>query len=105
MAKIDTKNRNIYLSVQNKLTTISNNTQIASDHFKKLIKELDNIKKTVLAGVGLILFIELTQLLCPERHTDIDDVILNTCGVLIGAYIVFAIRRNLIDTGAKMRKV
>ena len=44
LAKIDTKNRNIYLSVQNKLTTISNNTQIASDHFKKLIKELDNIK-------------------------------------------------------------
>ena len=54
--------------------------------------KLDSIKKTVLAGISLILFIELTQLLCPERHTDIDDVILNTSGVLIGACIVFAIR-------------
>ena len=55
-------------------------------------RELDNIIKTVLAGVGLIIFIELSQLLCIYRHTDIDDVILNTCGVLIGAGIIFAIR-------------
>lgn len=57
-------------------------------------KKLDSIKKTVLAGGGYALFIELTQLLCPERHTDIDDLILNTIGVLIGACIVFAIRKN-----------
>ena len=57
-------------------------------------QELDNIIKTVFAGVGLIIFIELTQLLCIDRHTDIDDVILNTCGVLIGACIIFAIRRS-----------
>ena len=55
-------------------------------------RELDNIIKTVLAGVGLIIFIELSQLLCIDRHTDIDDVILNTCGVLIGAGIIFTIR-------------
>ena len=57
-------------------------------------RKLNDIRKTVLAGIGLILIIELTQLLCPSRHTDIDDVILNTSGVLIGACIVFAIRRR-----------
>ena len=56
--------------------------------------KLNDIRKTVLAGIGLILIIELTQLLCPSRHTDIDDVVLNTTGVLIGACIVFAVRRR-----------
>ena len=56
--------------------------------------KLDSIKKTVLAGGGYALLIELTQLLCPERHTDVDDLILNTTGALIGALIVFAIRRS-----------
>ena len=55
--------------------------------------KIDSIKKTVLAGGGYALLIELTQLLCPERHTDIDDLILNTTGAIIGAVIVFAIRR------------
>ena len=45
------------------------------------------------AGICFIIFIELSQLLCTERHTDIDDVILNTSGVLIGACILFAIRK------------
>ena len=60
-------------------------------------RKLENIKKTVFAGVGLILFIELTQLICPERHTDIDDLILNTSGVAIGACIIFAIRNSRKD--------
>ena len=59
--------------------------------------KLDNIKKTVFAGICFIVFIELSQLLCPERHTDIDDVILNTSGVLIGACIVFALRKSCKD--------
>ncbi|MBQ8950956.1 MAG: VanZ family protein [Eubacterium sp.] len=62
-------------------------------------RNIDSIKKDVLAGGGYSLLIELTQLLCPERHTDIDDLILNTSGVLIGACIIFALRR------AKYRKV
>ena len=57
-------------------------------------RKLDNIRKTAFAGFGLILFIELTQLLCPERHTDVDDMILNMGGVLIGACVVFAIRNS-----------
>ena len=60
-------------------------------------RKLDNIKKTVFAGVGLVLLIELTQLICPERHTDIDDLILNTSGVAIGACIIFAIRNSRKD--------
>lgn len=56
-------------------------------------RKLDSLKKTLIAGLGFILFIELTQLLCPERHTDIDDLILNLCGVAIGACIIFTIRR------------
>ena len=56
-------------------------------------RKLDNIKKTVIAGICVTIFIELSQLLSPERHTDIDDIILNTSGVLIGACVVFAIRK------------
>ena len=56
-------------------------------------RKLDSIKKTVFAGLMFTLLVELTQLLCPERHSDIDDLILNTSGVLIGACIIFAIRK------------
>ncbi len=56
-------------------------------------RKLDSIKKTIIAGMVIILFIELTQLLCQERHTDIDDLILNASGVAIGACISFTIRK------------
>ena len=57
-------------------------------------KKLDTMKKTILAGTGFTLFIELTQLFCQGRHTDVDDLILNTFGAAIGACIVFLIRRK-----------
>ena len=57
-------------------------------------KELNTMKKTVLAGFGLTLFIELSQIFCDGRHTDIDDLFLNTLGVVIGAAILFAIRKS-----------
>ena len=63
-------------------------------------KKLDNLFKAVAAGFGLSLFIELTQLFCLERHTDVDDLILNTSGALIGAAIVFLIRRIKIKKNA-----
>lgn len=56
-------------------------------------KKLDTYKKTVLAGFGYTLLIEISQLICYGRHTDIDDLILNTMGVAIGALIVFGIRK------------
>ena len=55
-------------------------------------KKLDRLWKTVLACTGFSLFIELTQLLCDGRQTDIDDLILNTLGGLAGAAIVFIVR-------------
>lgn len=56
-------------------------------------KKLDTVGKTVLAGFGFTLFIEISQLLFYERNSDIDDIILNTTGMLIGALIWFGIRR------------
>ena len=53
------------------------------------VRELSKIKgKTViLFGFALSLFIELFQLFLP-RWTDIDDIILNTFGTLIG-YLLY----------------
>ena len=56
-------------------------------------KKLDTIGKAVLAGGGLTLFIEITQLPFYSRCSDIDDLIMNTTGVLIGAVIYFGIKR------------
>ncbi len=53
---------------------------------------LDTIRKTIFAGAVFTLLIEVTQLFCLGRHTDVDDLILNTVGVAIGACIVFLIR-------------
>ena len=55
-------------------------------------KKLNNYLKAVIAGCGFSLFIELTQLFCEGRHTDIDDLILNTAGAMVGAAIVFIVR-------------
>ncbi len=54
-------------------------------------KKLDNIGKVVLSGFCFSLLIELSQLLFYDRGTDIDDLITNTAGVLIGAIIYFGI--------------
>lgn len=56
-------------------------------------EKLDTFLKTVLAGLGFTLLIEVTQLPFYERCSDVDDMILNTTGVAIGALIVFAIRK------------
>lgn len=58
-------------------------------------KKLDTIGKAILAGAGFSLFIEITQLLFYERCSDIDDIILNTTGVAIGAVIYFAVSKLL----------
>ncbi len=67
-------------------------------------KKLDNIWKTVLAGFGFSLLLELSQLLFFERATDVDDVLLNTAGVLTGALVYFGtvklIRRGKSKKGS-----
>lgn len=52
-------------------------------------KKLNSVGKTVLAGAGFTLLIEIIQLPLFGRCSDIDDMILNTTGVLIGALIYF----------------
>ena len=54
-------------------------------------RQLDSVKKTVLAGFSCSLLIELSQFLFYERGSDVDDLILNTTGVFIGAIIYFMI--------------
>ncbi|MCR4939292.1 MAG: VanZ family protein [Treponemataceae bacterium] len=56
-------------------------------------KKLDSIWKTILAGGGFSLFIEISQLLFYERSTDVDDLLLNTLGFTIGALIFFGSRK------------
>ena len=55
-------------------------------------KQLDTLGKTVLAGAGFSLFIEITQLPFYDRCSDVDDLILNSTGILIGALIYFAVK-------------
>ncbi len=57
-------------------------------------KKLDSVWKATAAGAGLSLFIEITQLLFYERSSDVDDLLLNTTGALIGALICFGVRKK-----------
>ena len=61
--------------------------------FPFCFKKLDTIGKTVLAGMGFPLFIEITQLPFYDRCSDIDDLILNTAGIFIGALVYFGVKR------------
>ena len=55
-------------------------------------KKLDTLGKTVLVGAGFSIYIEITQLPFYDRCSDIDDFILNTTGILIGALIYFGVK-------------
>lgn len=54
-------------------------------------KKLDRAWKVIGAGVGVSLCIELLQLPFYSRSTDIDDLILNSAGFLIGYGIYAAV--------------
>ena len=56
-------------------------------------KKLDTVKKAVFAAAGLPLLIEITQLPFFDRCSDVDDLILNTTGILIGSLIFFGIKK------------
>ena len=60
-----------------------------------LYKRLNSFWNVLLAGAGISLCIEVIQLLLSNSVTDIDDLILNTAGVIIG-YAVFSLVRRLI---------
>ena len=56
---------------------------------------LDAFWKVLLAGAGISLCIELVQLALPNSVTDIDDLILNTAGVIIG-YAIYSLIRRMV---------
>ena len=60
-------------------------------------KRLDTFGKVILAGAGISLCIEILQLPFSVRATDIDDLILNTIGVIIG-YGIYALIRSVRRT-------
>ena len=59
-----------------------------------VFRELDTHKKVIAAGVGFSLLIEILQLLFYDRVTDIDDLILNSLGFLIG-YGIWLLAKKL----------
>ena len=54
---------------------------------------LNDFWKTVAAGAFISLCIEILQLPFPSRASDIDDLILNTLGVIVGYGIYAAFKR------------
>lgn len=59
-----------------------------------LYKQLRSFKKTALTGFAISLAIEIIQLPFAVRASDVDDLILNTLGVVIG-YGIYALVRKL----------
>ena len=55
-------------------------------------KRLNSFWKVLLVGIGISLCIEMIQLPFSVRATDIDDLILNAIGVIVGYGIVTLIR-------------
>lgn len=63
-----------------------------------LWESFTKFRNTLLTGFGFSLFIEISQLLT-FRVTDIDDLITNTCGTIIGFLIItFCIRMSRLHT-------
>ena len=58
-----------------------------------VFKKLDSHKKVIAAGVGFSLCIEILQLPFFERVTDIDDLILNSVGFLMGYGIYLLVKK------------
>ena len=56
-------------------------------------KELNTHGKVIAAGMGLSLCIEILQLPFYDRVTDVDDLILNTAGYLMGYGIYLLVKR------------
>ena len=54
-------------------------------------KKLDTHMKVVFAGVGFSLVIELLQLPFFDRVSDVDDLILNSLGYMLGYFIYLGV--------------
>lgn len=60
-----------------------------------VFKGLDTHKKVIFAGVGISLCIEILQLPFYDRVSDIDDLILNSLGFLIGYGVYLLVKLPL----------
>ena len=58
-----------------------------------VFRKLDTHKKVIAAGVGFSLFIEILQLPFYDRVTDVDDLILNSLGFLLGYGIYLLVKK------------
>jgi len=56
-------------------------------------RELNSHKKAIAAGIGFSLCIEILQLPFFDRVSDIDDLILNSVGYLLGYLIYLLVKR------------
>ena len=59
-----------------------------------VFKKLDSHKKVIFAGIGFSLFVEILQLPFFDRVTDIDDLILNSFGFILG-YLIYLLIKKL----------
>ena len=69
--------------------------------FIPLLWDISN-KKVIIYGFLSSLFIEISQLFL-TRGTDIDDLILNTCGVLLGLLLYKLLNKKLNQFFIKFR--
>lgn len=71
--------------------------------YPSVFKGLNTHVKVIAAGIGLSLAIEIIQLPFYQRVTDIDDLIMNSAGYLIGygMYLVVKCVRNFIKKSKK----
>lgn len=68
-----------------------------------LYRKLDRLWKVVGVGALMSLGIEILQLPFFGRTTDADDLVQNTCGVLIG-YGIYALARHGFQSGRRDRR-
>lgn len=65
-----------------------------------VFRQLDTHPKVIASGVGLSLFIELLQLPFFDRLTDIDDLLLNSLGFILGYLIFLTVKKAIKKCGA-----
>lgn len=65
-----------------------------------VLRKLDTSFKVISAGIGLSLFIEILQLPFFDRVSDIDDLLLNSLGFLLGYGIYLIVKKAAKKCGA-----
>ena len=65
-----------------------------------VFRQLDTPAKAISAGVGISLFIEILQLPFFDRVSDIDDLLLNSIGFILGYGIYLIVKKARKKCGA-----